>query len=136
MHRLTLITSIMLVTASAAFAQSDEEIIETLRTSIAKVLLEQMPGELPESFLNSGLAPSDKERIMLQLVNDSAACFTDSLVEYAALRDVPLSDFVSEDSEGAIHFDGDSANESANEYEQLLVPCLLAAKQAAGVSKE
>ena len=69
---------------------------------------------------------------MLQLVNDSAACFTDSLVEYAALRDVPLSDFVSEDSEGAIHFDGDSANE----YEQSLLPCLLAAKQAAGVSEE
>ena len=71
MKRITLITSIMLVAAPGAFAQSDEGIIETIRTSAAQNLLEQMPDELPESFLNSGLSPSDIERLMLQLANEA-----------------------------------------------------------------
>ena len=130
MKRITLITSIMLVAAPGAFAQSDEGIIETIRTSAAQNLLEQMPDELPESFLNSGLSPSDIERLMLQLANDGANCFADAIVEYAVLKDVPLSDFVS--SEGAIHFDGDSGYE----FEHLLIPCMLSAWEAAGVSQE
>ncbi len=130
MKRITLITSIMLVAAPGAFAQSDEEIIETVRTSAAEIFLEQMSITVPESFLNSGLSPSDKERLMLQLANDSADCLADAVVEYAALYDVPISDFVS--SEGTIHFDGDSGSE----FEQLLNPCILNAWQAAGVSRE
>ncbi len=130
MKRITLITSIMLVAAPGAFAQSDEEIIETVRTSAAEIFLEQMSFTVPESFLNSGLSPSDKERLMLQLANDSADCLADAVVEYAALYDVPISDFVS--SEGTIHFDGDSGWG----FEQLLNPCILIAWQAAGVSRE
>ena len=130
MNRVTLITSIVLVAAPSAFAQSDEEIIEAIRTSIAETLLEQLPDTLPQSFKESGLAPSDKERLMLQLANDSADCLADAVVEYAALYDVPISDFVS--SEGTIHFDGDSGSE----FEQLLNPCILIAWQAAGVSRE
>ncbi len=118
----------MLVAAPGAFAQSDEEIIETVRTSAAEIFLEQMPNDLPKSFLNSGLSPSDKERLMLQLANDSADCLADTVVEYSALYDVPISDLVS--SEGTIHFDGDSGSE----FEQLLNPCILIARQVAGVS--
>ena len=130
MKRITLITSIMLVAAPGAFAQSDEEIIETVRTSAAEIFLEQMSITVPESFLNSGLSLSDKERLMLQLANDSADCLADAVFEYAALYDVPISDLVS--SEGTIHFDGDSGSE----FEQLLNPCILIAWQATGVSRE
>lgn len=128
MKRITLITSIMLVAASGAFAQSDEEILETLRTSVTEIYLEQLPNDLPESFLNSGLSPSDIERLVLQLANDGAACFVDAVVGYAAQNEVPLSDFV---SDGVISFDG----ESGSEFELLLAPCILAARQAAGLSE-
>jgi hypothetical protein len=130
MKRITLITSIMLVATPGAFAKSDEEIIETVRTSAAEIFLEQISITVTESFLNSGLSPSDKERLMLQLANDSADCLADAVVEYAALYDVPISDLVS--SEGTIHFDGDSGSE----FEQLLNPCVLIAWQTAGVSRE
>ena len=129
MKRVSLITSIMLVATPSAFAQSNEEILETLRTSITETYLEQLPKDLPESFRNSGLSPSDKERLVQQLANNGAACFVDAVVEYAALYEIPISNFVS--SEGTIHFDGDSATE----FEQLLAPCILAARQAAGLSK-
>ncbi len=130
MKRITLITSIMIVVASGAFAQSDEEILETLRTSVTKNFLAQASWVLPESFLNSELSPSDKERLILQLANDTANCLADALVEYATLNDVPLSDLVSSDA--TIHFDGDSGRE----YEQLLDPCISHAWEAAGVSQE
>ena len=130
MKRITLITSIMLVAASGAFAQSDEEILETLRTSATKIFLEQASWVLPESFHNSELSPSDKERLILQLANDTANCLADALVEYATLNDVPLSDLVSSDA--TIHFDGDSGKE----YGQLLDPCISHAWEAARVSQE
>ena len=128
MNPTILITSIALFIASGAFAQSDEEILETLRTSITENYLEQLPNDLPESFLNSGLSPMDKERLVRQLANDGAACFVDAVVGYAALNDVPLSDFV---ADGLVSFDGDSGIE----FEQLLAPCILAARQAAGLRK-
>ena len=129
MNRVTLITAIVLVAAPSAFAQSDEEIIEAIRTSIAETLLEQSPDTLPQSFKESGLAPSDKERLMLQLANDGAVCFTDSLIKYATLKGVPISDFVSETSEGEIQFEG----VSGREFEHLWLPCILAVRQAAGL---
>ena len=128
MKRTALISSIMLVAASVAFAQSDEEILETLRTLTAKTFREQISNDLPESFQNSGLAPADKERIVLQLSEDYVACFEGAIVEYAAVIGVPLSDLVS--SDGSIHFDGDSGTD----FEQLLVPCLQAARQGAGLT--
>ncbi len=130
MKRVSLITSIMLVAAPSAFSQSDAEIVETVRTGATKVFLEQASWVLPESFLNSDLSPSDKERLILQLANDTANCLADAAVEYAALNDVPLSDLVS--SDGTIHFDGDSGKE----FEQWLVPCISRAWEAAGVSQE
>lgn len=130
MKRITLITSIVLVAASGVFAQNDEKTLETLRASVTKVFLEQVSWALPESFLNSDLSPSDKDRLILQLANDTADCIADALVEYAALNDVPLSDLVSSDA--TIHFDGDSGKE----YALLLDPCISHAWEAAGVSQE
>jgi len=67
MKRASLITSIMLVAAPSAFSQSDAEIVETVRTGVTEVFLEQASWVLPESFLNSELPPSDKERVILQV---------------------------------------------------------------------
>jgi len=130
MKRVSLITSIMLVAAPGAFAQSDVEIIETVRSSAAEIFLEQASWVLPDSFHNSGLAASDKEKLILQLANDSADCLADSVVEYAAVYDVPISDLVSND--GTIHFDGDSGKD----FEKLLAPCISRAWEVAGISRE
>ncbi len=125
MKRAILITSVLFFTAVGAFAQSDEEILETLRTSVTQVYLEQLPNELPNSF-HSGLAPSDKERIVGQLADDCAACFVEAVVKYAALFDVALSDFV---TDGVVA----PGRGLAGEFEQLLNPCIIAARQAAGI---
>ncbi len=130
MKLVPLITSIMLAAAPVAFSQSDAEIVNTIQTNATRVFLEQAHWVLPESFLKGELSPSDKERLILQLANDTANCMADAAVEYAALSDVPLSDLVS--SDGSIHFDGDSGKE----FEQLFVPCVSRAWEAAGISRE
>ena len=118
----------LLVVARVSFAQSDEELIESVRSSAASMFQEQANWVLPESFHNSGLAASDKDKLILQLASDSADCLADTAVKYAAIYDVPISDFVSED--GTIHFDGDSGREFA----LLLDPCIQDAWQVAGVN--
>ncbi len=125
-----LIASITLFIASGALAQNDEEVLEALRTSATKIFLEQASWVLPASFHNSELSSSDKDRITLQLANDTANCLADSAVEYATLKDIPLSDLISSDL--AIHLDG----KSGKEFGQLLEPCVSRAWQAAGVSQE
>ena len=128
-NRTLLAASTVLFAASAAFAQSDEEILETVRTSATDIYLEQLPDDVSKPLMKSGLSPSDVERLVRQLASDSAACFVDAVVGYAALHDVPLSDFVLAD--GAISFDDDSHRD----FERLLAPCILAARQAAGLSE-
>jgi hypothetical protein len=125
MKRAILMTSIVLFTAAGALAQNDEEILETLRTSVTNVYLEELPNELPKSF-HTGLASSDKEQIIRQLVDDCAACFVDAVVKYAALFNVPLSDFVTD----GVVVPGPGL---AGEFEQLLNPCIIAARQEAGI---
>jgi len=130
MIRIYLITWIMLFAAPTAYSQSDKDILETVRASVTKIFLEQASWVLPESFRNSGLAPSDKERLVQQLANATATCFVDALVEYATLNDVPLSDLVSDD--GSIIFE----RGSGYQFEQLLNPCVLRAWEVAGVNRE
>jgi hypothetical protein len=127
---MTLILSVTLVFASNAFAQSDEQLIESVRSSAVDVFLEQASWVLPDSFHESDLAESDKERIVLQLAQDTADCLADTAAEYAAQNDIPIPDFVSDD--GTIHFDGDSGRE----FSRLLELCVNRAWQAAGVSRE
>jgi hypothetical protein len=127
MKQIPLITSILLAAASGAFAQSDEEILERLRTSVTRVFLEQASWVLPESFHNSELPASDKERIVLQLATDTANCLADAAVEYATLNNIPLSELVSSDA--TIRFDGDSVKE----FNQLYDPCISRVWKAAGI---
>jgi len=120
----------MLVAAPGVFAQSDEQLVGTIRSSAVEVFLEQASWVLPDSFQNSDLAESEKDRVVLQLANDTADCLAGTAVEYAAKYDIPIPDFVS--SDGTIHFDGDSGRE----FSRLLELCVNSAWQAAGVSRE
>ncbi len=120
----------MLFAAPAAYSQSDKDILDTVRASATKIFLEQASWVLPESFRNSGLAPSDKERLVQQLADATATCIVDALVEYANLTDVPLSNLVSDD--GSFTLKGGSGYE----FEQLLNPCILSAWQVAGIHQE
>ena len=97
MRRIRLMLFTVLFVAPAAFSQSDEEILEKVRANAAKGYLEQASFTLPESFHNSGLAPSDKKKLIEQWANDSAECHVDALGAYAAANDIPLSELVSDD---------------------------------------
>jgi len=130
MKRIVVTTFLTLVAASGALAQSDEELIEIVRVSTKKVFLDQMSFTVPESFQDSGLSPTDKERILKQLASDSADCLADTTVKYSALYDVPISDMVS--SDGTIGPRGDSASE----FFRMLNDCIVLAWQAAGVNTE
>ena len=127
MKQITLITLLTLVAAPCALAQSDEELIETVRNSAKELFLEQPP-TVPESFRDSGLAPSDKERIMQQVASDSADCLADTVAEFSAAYDVPISDMVS--SDGTIRPSGNSAGQ----FTSMLNECIVLAWQAAGVN--
>ena len=129
MGRKPLVAFITLVAASCAFAQSDEEILERLRASVTEVYLEELPDELPESFRKSGLAPLDRERIIKQLADDCATCFVDAVTKYAARFEVPIAEFV---ADGVVT----PGPGLAGEFEQLLNPCIFAARQAAGIVEQ
>ena len=128
MNQATLSILILLIYAPGAIGQGGKELLETARSTAEKVYLEQASWVLPGSFHDSGLAESDKERIIEQLASDSADCFTKAAVEYSTIYGVPISDFVAED--GTISFDGDSGRY----FSQLLEPCVQAAWQEAGVN--
>ena len=113
MIRISLITWMILLVAPTAYSQSDEEILEKVRASATKTFLEQASWTLPESFHNSGLAPSDKERLVEQWANASATCLADALATYANTTDVPLSEMVSDD--GSFSLKGGSSSETISQ---------------------
>ena len=129
--RLSRISWALLLLASVAHSQSDEEILDLVRANATKIFLEQASWTLPESFHNSGLAASDKERLIEQWANASRACLADALAEYAKSTDVPLSDLVSES--GAFSLKGDGAKA---DFETFLDACIERAWAAAGASLE
>jgi len=120
----------MLFAAPTAYSQSDEEILEKVRASATKGFLEQASWTLPESFHNSGLAPSDKERLVEQWANASATCLADALATYADTTDVPLSELVSDD--GSFGLKGGSSSE----FDLFLTTCIERAWEAVGASHE
>ncbi len=130
MVRISIITWIVLFAAPSAHSHSDIDILETVRASVTKIFLEQASWVLPESFQRSGLAPSDKERIVQQLANDTATCLVDSLVEYADSNDIPLSDLVSDEGSFTLK------RGSGYEYDLSLEPCIRRAWEVAGISQE
>ena len=120
----------MLLVPTAVYSQSDKELLETVRASAAEIYLEQASWTLPESFHNSGLAPSDKERLIEQWANASATCQADALAKHANLTDVPLSELVADD--GSFTLKGGSNSE----FELFLLTCIERAWAAVGASLE
>lgn len=127
MIRISLISCIIFLTSPVVYAQSDQEILEIVRANGTKIYLEQASWTLPESFHNSGLAPSDKERLIEQWANASAACLADALAKYAETTDVPLSDMVDDDGSFSLKGDGSSA-----EFNLNLETCIERAWQTVG----
>lgn len=112
--RIALVSCIMLHISPVVYAQSDQEILETVRANGKKIYLEQASWTLPESFQKSGLAPSEKERLIEQWANASAACLADALAKYAASTDIPLSDMVNDDGSFSLKGDGSSSDFNLN----------------------
>lgn len=108
----------------------DEEILETVRASATEIYMEQASWTLPESFHNSGLAPSDKKRLVEQWANASATCLVDALSEYANATNVPLSELVAEDGSFALKGGSDS------EFDLNLSSCIERAWEAVGANLE
>ena len=79
MLRILLVSCVMLLVSPVGYAQSDQEIPDTVRANATKIYLQQASWTLPESFNTSGLAPSDKAKLMEQWANASAACLADAL---------------------------------------------------------
>ena len=129
MIRISLISCIMLLISPTAHSQSDQEILETVRANATKIFLEQASWTVPDAFHNSGLAPSDKERLIEQLANASGACLADALAEYAKTTDVALSEMVSEDGSFSLKGDGASSQFNLN-----LDTCIERAWEAVGAS--
>lgn len=119
----------MLLVPPTVYSQSDKEILETVRASATKIFLEQASWTLPESFHNSGLAPSDKERLVEQWANASATCLAAALAKYADSTDVPLSELVADD--GSFTLKGGSGSE----FDLNLSTCIELAWEAVGASR-
>jgi len=131
MDRISLIGCFMLLVSPTVYSQSDEEILELVRANATEIFLEQASFTLPDSFHDSGLAPSDKEKLIEQVANASGACLADALAEYAKTTDVPLSEMVSED--GSFGLKG---NGSTSDFRLYLDTCIERAWEAVGASHE
>ena len=129
MLRISGIAWIILLVAPTAYSQSDEEILEVVRSYATKGYLEQSSSTLPQSFHDSGLAPSDKEKLIEQWANASAACLTDALAMYANTTETPLSEMVNDD--GSFSLKG---NGSSSEFHVFLDSCIERAWAAVGAS--
>ena len=119
----------MLLVGLSAYAQNDQKVLETVRANATKIFLEQASWTLPDSFHDSGLAPSDKERLIEEWANASGACLADALAEYAKTTDTPLSDMVNEDGSFGLKGDG-----SSSDFQVFLDSCIERAWADVGAS--
>lgn len=117
-----------LLVAPAAFSQSNEEMLEKVRSNGVKGYLEQASFTLPESFHQSGLAPPDKKKLIEQWASASANCHVEALAAYANANDVPLSELVSDD--GTYSFGATVPTD----WELHLTSCLARSWEAIGTS--
>ena len=129
MKKLSLICCTMLLVGLSAYAQNDQKVLETVRANATKIFLEQASWTLPDSFHDSGLASSDKERLIEEWANASGACLADALAEYAKTTDTPLSDMVNEDGSFGLKGDG-----SSSDFQVFLDSCIERAWADVGAS--
>ncbi len=130
MKRVFVIVCILLLSSAIAHSESDQQILERVRTNATEIFLEQASWTLPESFHESGLAPSDKEKLIKQVASVSGDCLADALEKYAETADVPLSDMVNDDGSFSLQGDG-----SSSEFMLDLETCIERAWEAVGASQ-
>lgn len=129
MQRAFAIAAILLIAAPAAHSQSDEELLAVVRASAIEIYLEQASWVLPETFHDSGLAPSDKARLTEQWAEASAECLVDALAKYAETAAVPLSEMVNDDGSFGLWGAGSTAD-----FEVSLAACIEQAWAAVGAA--
>lgn len=130
MKRISLIGCIIFLVSLTAYSQNDQELLEVVRANATKIALEQASWTLPDSFHNSGLSPSDKERLIDQWANATGACLADALAKYAKTTDTPLSEMVNDDGSFGLIGDG-----SASEFNLFLESCIERAWEAVGANR-
>lgn len=121
---------IIVLVSPTAYSENDEEILEVVRANGTKIALEQASWTLPESFHESGLAPSDKGKLIEQWANATGACLADALATYAETTDVTLSEMVADDGSFGLKGDG-----SSSEFQVFLDTCIERAWEAVGASR-
>jgi hypothetical protein len=97
MKQIGFIVLVALSGVAAAFAQSDDELVEMVRASAEERYLSLGVLTVSGPFPNSELSESDRKRISEQSASDKADCFADTVVEFASLYDISISEIVSKD---------------------------------------
>jgi hypothetical protein len=118
-----------LLFSTSAYSQSDKELLEVVRANAEKGFLEQASWTLPKSLHESGLAPSDKEKLIAQWADNSAACLADALETYSKTTETPLSEMVNDDGSFGLKGDG-----SKPDFDLFLNTCTESAWEAIGAS--
>ena len=119
----------ILLVPPTAHSQSDEGILDLVRVNVTKIFQEQASWTLPKSFHESGLAPSDKEKLIEQWANASGTCLADALATYSNTTNTPLSEMVNDDGSFSLKGDG-----SSSDYQLFLDTCIERAWAAVGAS--
>ncbi|MDH4055642.1 MAG: hypothetical protein OEW73_13930 [Gammaproteobacteria bacterium] len=119
-----------LVLLTQSFASDDEVLLEELRASLEKNFNAEMSDLFRAELDGAGLSSVDIDRIIVDLENATTACFLDSLVEHARTHEVALADLINE-------VDGDKGiTPMGFDFEELLNPCLNAARLGAGIAMD
>lgn len=128
---LSLLIGIVLL--SPSFASEDESLLEEFRENLSKKMSTEIADQLRSEFEDAGLPPSDIEGIVANLADAINMCFFESVVEFTQQYDIPLADLIG-DGNGGIEFAGDNLD-LADGFQELLSPCIYAARAEAGVAK-
>ena len=114
--------------ATNAYSQSDPELLERVRANAAEVYLDQASFTLPDYFHSSGLAPSDKKKLIEQWADASGHCHAEALAAYVDASRISLSEIVSDD--GTYSF----GKTVPADWERHLTTCLAKAWEGIGAT--
>ena len=115
---------------NSSFASEDDILIEKFRKSLAGKIRAEMTDQFHIDFKDSGLSPSDVDRVIADVEDSIESCFVVTTVNYAQIREIPLADLITEeDGDFIIRFEG---NEGA-EFGELLTACTNDARAQAGI---
>lgn len=131
MHRVSSRVWVLVLAAPVAYSQSDEELLEIVRNNGAEIAREQASWTLPESFHTSGLAPSDKERLIEQWSAATGTCLAKALAEYSKTTETALSEMVNDDGSFSLKGDGSYAD-----FDVYLNSCIERAWAAIGATMQ